>query len=206
MSMYKNVLTKEQVALLPIVKKFAKNFYLVGGTAIALQLGHRESIDFDLFTFEQFYNSKIKRKLVQQKQLMQKVYTDEAGQFAFIINNVQFTFFQYPFKINALKNFDNIIKMPDLLTLAAMKAYALGRRVKWKDYVDLYFIIEKYHSVEKIITQAENIFKGEFNARLFREQLSYFNDINYTEIVNYMPGFEMSEKKIKKALINFSLS
>lgn len=204
--MHENILTKEQAALLLIVKKFAKNFYLVGGTAIALQLGHRESIDFDFFTFEKFYNSKIKRKIVQQSQFIQKTYQDAAGQFTFIINNVQFTFFQYPFKINCSKNFNNIIKMPDLLTLAAMKAYALGRRAKWKDYVDLYFIIKQYHSVEKVIIRAENIFKGDFNARIFREQLSYFDDINYTEQINYMPGFEISDKKIKKALINFSLN
>ena len=38
--------------------------------------------------------------------------------------------------------------MPDLLHLAAMKAYALGRRAKWKDYVDLYFILKDFYSSE----------------------------------------------------------
>jgi hypothetical protein len=45
--------------------------------------------------------------------------------------------------------------MQDLLTLAAMKAYELERRTKWKDYVDLYFIINKYHSINKIVKKAK---------------------------------------------------
>ncbi len=203
--MHEEILTKEQMELLPVIKCFKKNFGLVGGTAIALQIGHRQSIDFDLFTFEKFYNFKIKKIISSQKLNINKTYKDESGQFTFIVNNVQFTFFSYPFKINYSKNFKNIIKMPDLLTLVAMKAYTLGRRAKWKDYVDLYFIIKKY-SMKQIITRAKNIFKGEFNARIFREQLSYFDDINYDEKITYLPGFEVNDEKIKKELINFSLS
>ena len=45
--MHKEVLSKEQIELLTFVKQFQKEFYLVGGTAIALQIGHRLSIDFD---------------------------------------------------------------------------------------------------------------------------------------------------------------
>jgi len=91
------------------------------------------------------------------------------------------------------------------LTLAAMKAYALGRRAKWKDYVDLYFIINKYHSIKKIIARGKDIFKAEFNERIFREQLAYFKDLDYREEVDYLPGFAVSEEKIKKALIKFGL-
>lgn len=48
--MYKNILIKNQIELLDLVKSFSGKFNLVGGTAIALQIGHRESISFDLFT------------------------------------------------------------------------------------------------------------------------------------------------------------
>ena len=47
--MHEEVLNKEQVELLPLLKEFKREFFLVGGTAIALQIGHRRSIDFDLF-------------------------------------------------------------------------------------------------------------------------------------------------------------
>jgi len=48
--MHKEVLNKNQVELSPFLKTFSKDFGLVGGTAIALHIGHRFSIDFDLFT------------------------------------------------------------------------------------------------------------------------------------------------------------
>ena len=47
--MYNEVLTPRQIEVLPLVQKFKREFYLVGGTAIALHIGHRRSVDFDLF-------------------------------------------------------------------------------------------------------------------------------------------------------------
>ena len=203
--MHKEILTAEQIKLLPLVQKFIKDFGLVGGTAIALQIGHRQSIDFDLFTFHEFNNLKIKKIIAKNGHKISKVYKDEDGQFTFFINNVQFTFFHYPFEINFSEHFEKSIKMPDLLTLGAMKAYALGRRAKWKDYVNLYFIIHKYHSIKKIMKRAKEIFAGEFNERIFREQLGYFDDMNYSEEVIFMSDHEISEKNIKKELTKFSL-
>ena len=49
--MYPDILSKEQKDLLPLMQQFKREFYLVGGTAIALHIGHRRSIDFDLFKF-----------------------------------------------------------------------------------------------------------------------------------------------------------
>ncbi|PIT95062.1 hypothetical protein CO116_00280 [Candidatus Falkowbacteria bacterium CG_4_9_14_3_um_filter_38_19] len=204
--MRKEILTKEQVKLLPLAGKFIKNFGLVGGTAIALQIGHRQSIDFDLFSTEGFNNAKIRKIIIASGSKISKVYQDEVGQFTFFVDKVQFTFFHYPFKIEFSEKFEKTLKMPDLLTLAAMKAYTLGRRAKWKDYVDLYFIINKYHSLKKIVKRGKTIFNGEFNERIFREQLAYFKDIDYQEEVVFLKGFAISDKIIKKKLIEFSLS
>jgi hypothetical protein len=203
--MHKEILNQEQINLLPLIKTFFKDFYLVGGTAIALQIGHRRSIDFDLFTFKEFDNFGIRNKIKKEGWKIEKIFKDEAGQFTFFVNQVQLTFLNYPFSIKPAESFEKIIKMPDLLTLAAMKAYALGRRAKWKDYVDLYFIISKYHSIKKIVARSEEIFKNEFNERIFREQLGYFKDINYSEEVNFLPGQAVDEEIIKKTLIKFSL-
>ena len=203
--MHKEVLTEEQIKLLPLVGNFIKDFGLVGGTAIALQIGHRRSIDFDMFMFEEFDNAKIRKVVTKNDWKISKVYKDESGQFTFFVNSVQFTFFHYPFEIEFSEHFEKSLRMPDLLTLAAMKAYALGRRAKWKDYVDLYFIINTYHSIEKIVKRGKDIFAGEFNERIFREQLAYFKDIDYSEQVEFLPGFEVSEEIIKKELIRFSL-
>lgn len=203
--MHHEILTKEQAELLPLVKEFIKGFGLVGGTAIALQIGHRQSIDFDLFSNKEFNNDRVRKMITKTGYKIGRVYKDETGQFTFFVNNVQFTFFHYPFKIEFSERFEKTLRMPDLLTLAAMKAYALGRRAKWKDYVDLYFIINKYHSIKKIVTKTKTIFKGEFNERIFREQLAYFEDIDYQEEVVYLKGFAVNDKIIKKKLIEFAL-
>jgi hypothetical protein len=202
--MHKEILTKEQSGLLPLLKSFSNDFGLVGGTAIALHIGHRESIDFDLFTLDEFDNYKIKRKISRYYKI-EKVLKDEKGQYTLSIRGVRFTFFHYPYKINFSKNFDNVIRLPDLLTLVAMKAYALGRRAKWKDYIDLYFVIKKYHSIEKIIKKAKQIFGKEFNEKIFRAQLAYFKDIDYSEKIIYAKGFGVSDEIVKKELIKFSL-
>ena len=80
-----------------------------------------------------------------------------------------------------------------------MKAFALNRRAKWKDYVDLYFIMKDHYSLKQIITEADNIFGSAFNSQLFRRQLSYFDDINYTEKVEYVS--EPLEDEIIKAFL-----
>ena len=67
-----------------------------------------------------------------------------------------------------------------------MKSYALGRRSKWKDYVDLYFLIKDFYSIDEISGRAEEIFGELFSDKLFRAQLSYFEDIDFTEEVDYL--------------------
>ena len=52
---------------------------------------------------------------------------------------------------------------------------------------------------------AQEIFSNEFNEKLFREELSYFNDIDYTEEVNYMEGLKVEDSVIKQKLSEISL-
>ncbi len=201
---HKEILSLKQVALLPLVRLFSDNFCLVGGTAIALYLGHRKSIDYDLFTFDKFINQEIRRKILQVAKI-NNVIRDEAGQFTLVISDVNFTFLQFPYKIDFSESFDDIVKMPDILTLAAMKAFALGRRAKWKDYVDLYFILKANHTISEIATRGVAVFGSEFNEKMFRVQLAYFQDIDYSEQIIYKDGFLIDDEIIKKALVEFSL-
>ncbi len=203
--MHKEILTVEQLELLPLVKSFGDDFGLVGGTAIALYLGHRRSIDFDLFSLKEFDNGEIRKRILKFNQIDQ-VIRDEMDQFSLQIGGARFTFLTYPYSIIFSEDLENIIKLPDLLVLAAMKAFALGRRAKWKDYVDLYFIARQYKGIKEICVKAREIFGQEFNEKLFRAQLAYFTDINYSEAIIFMPGFEISDEKIKQELIEISLT
>jgi len=130
---------------------------------------------------------------------------NKPGEYTLSVNDVKMTFFHYPFKISFTERLNSIIKMPDLLTLAAMKAFALGQRAKWKDYVDLYFIMRHYHSLKEISQRAKQIYSGAFNEKLLRGQLSYFKDVNCSEKIEYMKGWEVSDATIKKALREFSV-
>ena len=194
-----NILNSDQKDFLPLLKLFNRSFYLVGGTAIALQIGHRESIDFDLFTRKEPLNyDLISDKIKKSNNVVQTVFTRKSFCYTLVINNVQFTFYSYLYDVPLNESFENYIKMPDLLTLAAMKAFALGKRAKWKDYVDLYFILTKYHTLKEISLKAKEIFKGEFNDKNFRISLSYFEDVDYTEKVNYKNNSEVEDALIKK--------
>jgi len=86
-----------------------------------------------------------------------------------------------------------------------MKAFALGKRAKWKDYIDLYFILQ-HHSLKEIVSKAHEYYPaGEFDEKLFREQLAYFKDLDCSETIEYMPGSAVDDNVIKQQLVEISL-
>jgi hypothetical protein len=202
--MHPEILSKEQNELLPLIQQFRREFYLVGGTAIALQLGHRRSIDFDLFKISDLNITKTLKKLDSAK-ISYTITRRVSEQINLVMNGVKITFFQYPYTIEAATDFEKKMRMPTLLTLAAMKAFALGRRSKWKDYVDLYFLLKDHFSIDDITAEACRIFGQLFSEKLFRSQLAFHKDIDYSEPVEYMPGFETDGQTIKDFLTDASL-
>lgn len=159
------------------MSQFIREYYLVGGTAIALHIGHRRSIDFDMF----------KLSKINHKKNLDKI--KKAG-----------------FDIKAPCKMKSFFRIPSLLDLAAMKAYALGRRSKWKDYVDLYFILKYHFSIELVIKRAEEIFQELFSEKLFRSQLCYFDDVDYSEEVEYIILNPPTNDEVKDELINIALT
>jgi len=198
--MHTEIFNSEQEKLLSFLKSFQRSFYMVGGTAIALHIGHRRSIDFDLFTPKPLNKSGIKGKLrlIPFKQI--PIFED-FDQLHLLINDVKFTFFSYPYPVVHPVNVNSIITIPSLLSLAAMKAFALGRRAKWKDYVDLYFIIRNYYTIEDISQEAKKIFDQQFSEKLFRQQLAFHKDIDYSEPVEFLVQ-PVPDDEIKNFLID----
>ena len=198
--MHKEILSKNQVELLTLVKHFIREYYLVGGTAIALHIGHRQYIDFDLFKYGPLKHLSNVNKIssFNYPYIITRKVTEQMN---VTIKDVKVTFYQYPFKIDAQCKFDDILRLPELKDLAAMKAYALGRRSKWKDYVDLYFLIKYYYSIEQISARAIEIYDQLFSEKLFRAQLSYFDDINYSEPIEYL-STPVPEDEIRNFLID----
>ncbi len=183
--MHNEIFSNRQYELISYLKEFHKSFYLAGGTAIALHIGHRRSIDFDFFTAVKLNKSMIKAKLKSIPFDKRPVFED-LDQLHILVNNVKISFFSYPFTVEHPVKIPSFITMPALLSLAAMKAFALGRRAKWKDYVDIYFILKDYYTIEDISIEAKKIFGQLYSEKLFREQLAFHDDIDYSELVEFL--------------------
>ncbi len=192
------ILSKTQSEVLPYLKTFNRTFYLVGGTAIAFHLGHRRSIDFDLFCPSPLNKHRIKSKLLTIP-FKQNMIFEDFDQMHLMINEVKTTFFNYPYPVEHPVKIENYLTIPQLIDLGAMKAFALGRRAKWKDYVDLFFILKDHSTIEEISIKAKSIFGSIYNEKLFREQLAFHKDIDFSEPVEFMVP-EISEKEIKDFL------
>ena len=191
--MHSEILNDRQRELLPLLAQFRREYYLVGGTAIALYLGHRRSIDFDLFK-PGAINHKHNLDRIAASTFPYQVTRRVTEQMNLIVNEVKLTFFQYPFPVEPTARFEQTFRLPSLLQLAAMKAYALGRRSKWKDYVDLYFLLRDQFTLTDICAEAQRIFGELFSEKMFRAQLCYYDDIDYTEAIDWLlPGVPTDE-------------
>ena len=202
--MHDEILNADQLKLLPLLARFRREYYLVGGTAIALHIGHRRSVDFDMFKMSAINHKKNLDKIVAagfDHQVTRRV----EEQMNLLVNGVKLTFFQYPFPVVPEDNFEKVFRLPSLISLAAMKAYALGRRSKWKDYVDLYFLLTKHFTIAGISAKATELFGELFSEKLFRAQLSYFDDVDYTDQVEYLIPNPPTEAEIKARLTEISI-
>jgi len=198
--MIESFLTHEQMVLAERLLPEMKDFYLAGGTALALQIGHRRSLDFDLASYKQIRPFDLERKLINLELSIQSVFTATSDEFSVLINGTRITFFSFPFSVQHKITWQRgHITLPGIIELGAMKAYALSRRSKWKDYVDLYFLLRFKLSMEELIEKTKEIFSSHFNSRLFREQLCYFDDMDYSEAIEYM-DYAPDDREIKEFL------
>ena len=161
-----------------------KDFYLAGGTALALQMGHRISVDFDFFSDNEISKnllSKVKKVFEDTKINISVNNPDELTVF---INETKLTFLKYPFPVISDFIEHQNVKLLNIKEIAASKAYTIGRRGSYKDYIDLYYMLfENYTNLNEIIEIAGEKYKDEFNDRLFLEQLIYLDDIVDEEII-----------------------
>jgi len=186
-----NALIEEAKKIFPKLAGF-EGFYLAGGTALALQVGHRVSVDFDLFSpsgISKQLLAKVEKVFAGSKINVAQNSSDELTVF---VDGVKITFLRYPFGV--YKNFVETdgLKILAPETIALTKAYTIGRRGSYKDYVDLYFLLSgEYTTLENILQDCQKIYSDAFSDRLFLEQLVYMKDIDEIEI-RYL------DKKVKK--------
>lgn len=196
---YLDQLSKEREEVFQQLKQISKNFVLAGGTAIMLQIGHRLSYDFDCFSVRPLSSNLLRQiKKVFGAFISPRVQTSEQITFA-TRDRIEVAFVHHPYK--ALQKIINTEYLPlfSLDDLAANKAYVIGRRGVWRDYVDLFFFLKwNLYSLDKISALAKKKFTGEFNEKLFLEQLVYFDDLIIVPITFIKESY--GEKEIKSFL------
>ena len=144
--MFDNILSRQRKNILPYLETFKNDFYLAGGTALALQIGHRESIDFDFFSEKKFNNNKLFEQIKNNLSAYQvKKVQDEKDTLTVILDNQsKISFFFYPYPLLEPLITEKYLNLASIRDIACMKLSAIVNRSVQKDYVDLYFILQQY--------------------------------------------------------------
>ncbi len=151
---------------------FLDSFYLVGGTALALQFGHRMSIDIDLFTLDDFDNNNLIEIL--SKSFDVSIEFENRNMVITYINNIKVDFVKMGYPILFEPLLIENIRMLDIRDIVAMKLKAIAQRGSKKDFFDIYFFLQQM-KMESML----QLFKKKFEQHeLFYivKSLTYFND------------------------------
>ncbi len=194
--MFKKTLSKETARALEILgcSKFLKHAYLAGGTACALQLGHRISIDLDFFTPQKFDEKNIIRLLQEtgKFELEEQSEGTILGQF----EKVKFSLFVYPYPVLfPFQDFDSV-QLADIRDIAAMKVDAIASRGIKRDFIDLFFILKQDISLKEILSFYDRKYKtlASHHMHLFKS-LVYFEDAEASPIPRMLSKVEW--KKVR---------
>lgn len=170
-----NKKTKHVLEKIAEVKdKEIKNFYLAGGTALAIQLGHRESIDLDWFIKKEFSAKILKNKLSSIGRFT--LDNEERGTINGTLDKVNVSFLHYPYKLLFPALDFNGVKIADKRDIAAMKIDAISSRGSKKDFIDLFFLLKEY-SLNELLGFFEKKYADiKYNKMHILKSLVYFED------------------------------
>ena len=198
-NLHLDLLDEQRKKLLQALLPYTQKHVLAGGTALALQLNHRKSFDFDFFSTHEI-PKELLRKLSQTIKV-EKVINDSGDELTFFTkDNIKVTFLFYYFpKLFDLLTFNNLPKMYTVKEIAVHKAHTISRRGEYRDYFDLYAILHGKHiKLVELIESATKAFGNIFDSKLFLEQLVYFDDLLNVEIIPVEDQQIPSKEEIKK--------
>lgn len=184
-------LSNDRLKVFHRLKDFRKIGVLGDGTALSLQIGHRISYDFDIFTYNKLDPSLWRKaRNIFGKGTLRLFDTEDQLNLS-TPESVYVTFFYDDYKSLFSPIKTEYLDLLDIKDIAANKAFTIGRRPKWRDYVDLYFLLKKeYISFEDLITWSRKKFGAGFSEKLFFEQLIYWNDIEDYDIEYLIENIE----------------
>ncbi len=169
-------------------------FHLAGGTGLALQLGHRLSIDLDLFSTKAFDNNLILEHLEKEYQFIldyRAINTLKGS-----IRNIKVDFITHGYDLIEPTVNTEKIRLYSLADIAAMKINTItGNGTRSKDFVDLYFLLFKY-SVGQMLKFYQNKYNDRNTFHAFKS-LNYFDEVDMSDWPTLINNKNLSWEKVK---------
>lgn len=153
---------------------FIKKFYLSGGTALSLQLGHRESEDLDFFSQDGFEPSQLQQDLEKIGELEQVA--QDKGTLNCFLMGTQLQFLHYPYKLLEDKIEWKGIYLSSVLDIACTKLLTISSRGSKKDFIDVYFLLQQYELKFLFEKVKEKYSDTNYNLQHILKSLVYFKD------------------------------
>lgn len=175
--MSQKIISRKTKTNLEILKKaeLLEDFYLAGGTGLALQLKHRLSLDLDFFTSQKI-NTKI---LIQKLKKIGKLSIEKESEDTLVcsFNGTRITFLKYDYPLLfSLRDIEDI-KIADGKDIGCMKIDAISSRGTKKDFVDLFFLCQKTTSLKELLELFKKKYKSvDYNMMHILKSLCYFDD------------------------------
>lgn len=195
---------KEDLALLG-QSCILENAYLAGGTALALQLGHRISADLDFFTDKEFVPKVFSNELSKLGSFEEE--QSDKGTVLGIFEGIKFSLFiyKYPLIFPTLKY--QSLNIADIRDIAAMKIDAVATRGTKRDFIDLYFICKSNYELAELLDFYNRKY-GELASNLIHIQKSliFFNDAEPDKMPRMLKDVRWEdvkryfEKEVKKLM------
>lgn len=207
--MYPGILSKNQLVIVKRLKlPKTPGFYLGGGTALALQIDHRTSVDFDFYCLKNFDSLGL-AQVISKTFPNTKVLFQAEDTLRTEIGTTELSFFYYPYTLlKTLNKFDGL-SIASPADIAAMKLAAIVQRGTKRDFIDVYFLLNTY-SLEEIISFALKKYPS-YHTMLILRALIYFEDaekISTRELKIFDPNFswQKAKGKIFKEVKKYQLS
>ena len=175
--MFSQTISPDTFRLIEKIKNhpWLRPYYLAGGTALALHLGHRTSMDLDFFT-----NSEIEEMtLVDHLRAIGDLRLDRIGEGTVVgnLDGVRISFFRYPYILLDPLVAWNALNVASIRDISLMKMVAILQRGSIKDFIDLYFIAHEFKPIEVLIQELSKKYIGvQFNTNKILRSLCYFED------------------------------
>lgn len=196
----------EQVAQLECIKPYI----LCGGTALAMQIGHRKSEDLD---FMMWRISKTEKPEVNwnaiERELKEKIGEIENfnmlgfDQVELVVKGVKFSFFVSDnlSPVTAPTDYLGNIRLADIESIMAMKMEVMLRRMKFRDYYDIYCILQEGYSIHKGIEKALNLSRHRLSSKNIIAMLLGGQFVADNNFATLEPKYDVTKEQIREYIM-----